>query len=99
MSQPNAMPTAIRSIAKTGVLEIDWDDDSRSVLSHEYLRVTCPCADCTGHTPDQAKVIVGKQDVRATLVELVGNYAIRIVFDDGHSTGIYTFEKLYRDMK
>ncbi|MDX8407895.1 MAG: DUF971 domain-containing protein [Mariprofundaceae bacterium] len=93
-----AMPTAIRNMRKDGRLEIDWDDGHHSIYSHEYLRVECPCAGCRGHTPDQAKAITGKENVRATRIELAGNYAIRIEFDDGHGTGLYIFSKLRNEM-
>ncbi|HKJ83814.1 MAG TPA: DUF971 domain-containing protein [Mariprofundaceae bacterium] len=88
------MPTAIRNYNKDGRLEIDWDDGHHSVYSHEHLRVTCPCADCRGHTPDQAKVITGKENVRITSIEPVGHYALQIAFDDGHDTGLYEFSEL-----
>jgi DUF971 family protein len=94
MSDTTAMPTAIRNISKDTRLEIDWDDGHQSSYSHEVLRVQCPCADCRGHTPDQAKVITGKENVHITNIELAGNYAVRIAFDDGHGTGLYTFELL-----
>jgi len=88
------IPIAIRNLHADAHLEIDWDDGQTSRYSHEYLRVQCPCAGCRGHTPDQAKVITGKQNVHISNIELVGNYAIRINFDDGHNTGLYTFTQL-----
>jgi len=91
-------PTAIRNFNADARLEIDWDDDSSSSYSHEVLRVQCPCADCRGHTPDQAKTITGKEDVRVVHIELVGNYAVRIEFDDGHNSGIYTFSQLRHEI-
>ncbi len=91
-------PTAIRNFNADARLEIDWDDDSSSSYSHEILRVKCPCADCRGHTPEQAKIITGKEDVSVTHLELVGNYALRIEFDDGHNTGLYTFTQLYNEI-
>jgi len=88
------IPTAIRNLHVDARLEIDWDDGHSSSYRHEYLRVQCPCAGCRGHTPDQAKTIVGKEDVRVSHIELIGNYAIRIEFDDDHNTGLYTFTQL-----
>lgn len=88
------MPTAIRNYNHDGRMEIDWSDGHRSHYNHENLRVHCPCADCRGHTPDQAKHITGKEDVRISRIEPVGNYAIKIVFDDGHETGLYNFTEL-----
>jgi len=93
-----AMPVAIRNMLKDSRLEIDWDDGHKSIYSHEFLRIECPCAGCRGHTPDQAKIITGKENVRASHIELTGNYAIRIEFDDGHSTGIFTFTKLRNEL-
>jgi len=98
MTQVGSTPIAIRNMLKTGIVEIDWDDGHKNEFTHDFLRVHCPCADCVGHTPAQAKVIVGKENVRATLIEQEGNYAIRIAFDDGHDTGIYTFDRLYAGM-
>ncbi|MDQ6965559.1 MAG: DUF971 domain-containing protein, partial [Mariprofundaceae bacterium] len=86
---PQTLPVAMRNYSTDGMLEIDWSDDHHSRYSHEWLRVECPCADCRGHTPEQAKVISGKQDVRISDVEPIGNYALRIGFDDGHNTGLY----------
>jgi len=91
---PQTPPVAMRNYGKDGFLEIDWSDGHQSRYSHEHLRVECPCADCRGHTPDQAKLITGKQDVRITQIEPVGNYALRIHFDDGHDTGLYEFSTL-----
>ncbi len=91
---PQTLPVAMRNYAVDGRLEIDWSDGHHSRYSHEWLRVECPCADCRGHTPDQAKIITGKQDVRITSIEPVGNYALRIAFDDGHDTGLYEFSSL-----
>jgi DUF971 family protein len=91
---PQTLPVAMRNYAADGYLEIDWSDGHQSRYSHEWLRVECPCAGCRGHTPEQAKVITGKQGVRITSIEPVGNYALRIGFDDGHNTGLYEFSGL-----
>jgi len=91
-------PTAIRNFNADARLEIDWDDGSSSCYAHEQLRVQCPCADCRGHTPDQAKIITGKEHVSVTHIELVGHYAVRIEFDDGHNTGLYTFSQLRNEI-
>jgi len=88
------MPTAIRNYNHDGRLEIDWSDGHQSHYSHEHLRVNCPCADCRGHTPAQAKTITGKEDIRIARIESVGNYALKIAFDDGHETGLYNFTEL-----
>ncbi len=91
---PQTLPTAIRNYQADGYLEINWSDGHRSRYSHEHLRVQCPCADCRGHTPEQAKVICGKENVRISSIDPVGNYALRISFDDGHDTGLYEFSEL-----
>jgi len=88
------MPTAIRNYNQDSRLEIDWSDAHRSVYSHESLRVNCPCAECRGHTPDQAKNITGKEKIHIVRIEPVGNYALKIAFDDGHETGLYNFTEL-----
>jgi len=95
---PQTLPVAMRNYSKDGILEIDWSDGHNSRYSHEWLRVQCPCADCRGHTPEQARVITGKQDVRITGIEPVGNYALRISFDDGHATGLYEFSGLRQNL-
>jgi len=96
MSQ--SMPTAIRSKREDKRLEIDWDDAHQSIYTHELLRVNCPCADCCGHTPDQAKIITGKENVHITHIEMMGNYALRIEFDDYHGTGLFTFTQLRNEI-
>jgi DUF971 family protein len=73
------------------IMEVDWADGHTSRLTFEYLRVECPCAECKGHTPDQAQVITGKEDVRIVDVAPVGNYAVQLHFSDGHNTGIFTW--------
>jgi len=91
---PQTLPVAMRNYNADGMLEIDWSDGHHSRYSHEWLRVQCPCADCRGHTPEQAKIITGKEQVRIGGIEPVGNYAFRISFDDGHNTGLYEFSGL-----
>ncbi len=89
-------PLEIRPLLQSRVMEIDWDDGHRSSLSFTLLRVECPCAECKGHTPDQARVIEGKEDVTLMDIQPVGNYAVQLHFSDGHGTGIYTWEYLRR---
>ena len=82
---------------KTGEkrLEVDFDDGARISYSAELLRVESPSADVQGHGPSQKQTIGGKRDVGITRLEPVGNYAVRIVFDDGHSTGLFSWQYLY----
>jgi len=91
---PQIQPVAMRNYSADGYLEIDWSDGHQSRYSHEWLRVQCPCANCRGHTPEQAKHITGKEDVRVSSIEAVGHYALSISFDDGHNTGLYEFPGL-----
>ncbi len=77
-------------------LEIEFDDGQRFSLSCEYLRVHSPSAEVTGHGPGQEVLQVGKENVGIDRIEAVGSYAVCLHFDDGHDTGIYTWETLYR---
>ena len=76
-------------------LEIDFDDGARFSLPAEFLRVVSPSAEVQGHSPDQRQTVPGKRHVGIQELEPVGNYAVRILFDDGHSTGIFTWKYLY----
>ena len=67
---------------------------NKSVMSAEFLRVNSPSAEVKGHSPAQKKTVSGKKDVSINSIELVGNYAIKLIFDDGHATGIYTWQYL-----
>ena len=88
-------PTNIKSRTQSRVLEVSFDDGSVFELPYEYLRVYSPSAEVRGHGPGQEQLQLGKHEVRITKVEPVGNYAVRLVFDDGHDTGLYTWAYLY----
>jgi len=88
-------PVEIRVYRAERRLEIDFDDGSTFDLPAELLRVESPSAEVQGHTPSQKVVVAGKKHVGIEAVEPVGNYAVRIVFDDGHDTGIYSWSYLY----
>jgi DUF971 family protein len=88
-------PTNIKSRTKSRVLEVSFDDGSVFELPFEYLRVYSPSAEVRGHGPGQEQLQVGKHEVGISRVEPVGNYAVRLVFDDGHDTGLYTWAYLY----
>jgi DUF971 family protein len=88
-------PTEIRLRGKSRVLEIAFDDGSRFELPYEYLRVYSPSAEVRGHGPGQETLQVGKQEVGIRAAEPVGNYAVKLVFDDGHDTGLYTWDYLH----
>jgi DUF971 family protein len=89
-------PEEIRLKRGGGAIDIRFDDGNRFELAAEFLRVESPSAEVKGHGPGQEVTVTGKQDVRITRLEPVGNYAIRIVFDDGHSTGLYSWSYLHR---
>ena len=88
-------PVEINLHQKSRVLEISYSDGERFELSYEFLRVFSPSAEVQGHGPGQGVLQVGKQDVKITHIEPVGHYAIQPSFDDGHDTGIYSWETLY----
>ncbi len=89
-------PTEIRLRKAEKVLEIDFDDGSRFALPAELLRVESPSAEVQGHVPSQKQVVAGRRHVGIMELEPVGNYAVRIKFDDLHDTGIYSWDYLYR---
>lgn len=92
------MPTPVEFRLKRAEkrLEVDFDDGTKYVLPAEYLRVESPSAEVQGHRPDQKKVVAGRRHVGILSIEPVGQYAIRITFDDRHDTGIYAWDELYR---
>lgn len=81
---------------RSRALEIEFDDGAHFSLSCEYLRVHSPSAEVQGHGPGQEVLQVGKENVSITRIDPVGSYAVCLHFDDGHDTGIYTWENLYR---
>jgi len=89
------VPTEIRVKQKEKRLEVDFDDGKSFSLTAELLRVESPSADVQGHGPSQKKTIAGRRHVGIMEVEPVGNYAIKIKFDDMHDTGIFSWETLY----
>ncbi|MBF0136129.1 MAG: DUF971 domain-containing protein [Magnetococcus sp. DMHC-1] len=89
------VPTELRQINKERLVRIVWNTGEQMELSMEFLRVVCPCADCRGHTPEQRKLIDGKQDVTITAITPVGRYAVKIAFSDNHDTGVYSWETLW----
>jgi DUF971 family protein len=87
-------PTEITLHQHSRELEIAFADGLRYRLSYEFLRVHSPSAEVRGHGPGQEVLQVGKQDVNVLGVEPVGSYAMKIMFDDGHDSGLYTWEYL-----
>ena len=88
-------PTEINLNRKTRMLTVSFNDGARFEMSCEYLRVHSPSAEVQGHGPGQGVLQVGKEAVNIDRIEQVGNYAVKPVFDDGHDTGIYSWDTLY----
>ena len=88
-------PTEIRLKREEKALEIDFEDGKSFRLPAELLRVESPSAEVQGHGPSQKTLVAGRRHVGIMAVEPVGNYAIRIKFDDMHDTGIYSWDTLY----
>lgn len=88
-------PVMIKLHQRSRLLEIEFEDGARFELSCEYLRVHSPSADVKGHGPGQATLQVGKENVNIQRIEPVGNYAVKLHFDDGHNTGLYSWQYLY----
>ena len=84
-------PTELRLSDGGRALTIAFDNGERHTLSAEHLRVESPSAEVQGHAPSQRQVQFGKRNVTITQIQPTGNYAVRLLFSDGHSTGIYTF--------
>ncbi len=91
MSKP---PKGIRVDQNRKNLTVVFDDDDHAVFSAEFLRVESPSAEVQGHHPSERRIIGGKRDVVIQALEPVGSYAIRIIFDDGHDTGLYSWDYL-----
>ena len=93
MSKP--IPTEINLNRKTRMLTVSFDDGERFEMSCEYLRVHSPSAEVQGHGPGQEVLQLDKEYVNIDQIEPVGNYAIKPHFDDGHDSGIFSWETLY----
>ena len=95
MSTP--WPTELRLAKDRRILTVAYEGGESFALPAEYLRVKSPSAEVQGHSPDERKTVPGKRDVMILEVQPVGNYAVRLVFDDLHSTGIFSWDYL-RDL-
>jgi DUF971 family protein len=93
MSAP--VPLEIRLRRQSRLLHVSFDDGSHFDLPFEYLRVHSPSAEVQGHGPGQEVLVTGKETVGISAVEPIGQYAVRLVFDDGHNTGLYTWPYLH----
>ena len=89
------LATEIKLRTRSRLLEVTFDDGSRFELPFEYLRVHSPSAEVKGHGPGQEVLVLGKKNVGIRSVEPVGQYAVKLVFDDGHDTGLYSWKYLY----
>lgn len=89
------LPTEIKLHQKSHLLEISFADGKTFQLPFEYLRVYSPSAEVRGHAPGEEILQVGKRAVEITKIEPVGNYAVQLVFSDGHDSGLYSWDYLY----
>ena len=89
-------PTELRVKRQERILEVSFDDGARFSLPAEYLRVMTPSAEDRGHGAGPGRTVYGKAKVGIADVQAVGRYAARIVFDDGHDTGLYSWDELHR---
>ena len=87
-------PTELRLAKDKKALVVTFDNGETHTLAAEYLRVVSPSAEVQGHSPDERKTVPGKRNVAILEVHPIGNYAVRLVFDDMHSTGIYSWDYL-----
>ncbi len=87
----NMIPTEIKLRKSSQLLVVTFDDGTSFDYTFEYLRVHSPSAEVKGHGPGQGTLQTGKENVAITAIEPIGNYAVRLVFDDGHDTGLYTW--------
>jgi DUF971 family protein len=88
-------PTELRLHKDRKALTVAFDSDESFELPAEYLRVRSPSAEVQGHSPSERRTVSGKQNVQILELLPVGNYAVRLVFDDMHSTGIFSWDYLF----
>jgi len=88
-------PTELRLAKDKKSLAVTFEGGASFTLAAEYLRVTSPSAEVQGHSPSERKTVPGKRNVAILEVQQIGNYAVRLVFDDMHSTGIYSWDYLF----
>ena len=86
-----AWPQEIRLLKDRRTLKVSFDNGETYALSAEYLRTHSPSAEVQGHAPEQRRTVAGKEEVRILKVEPVGNYAVKVLFDDMHETGIFSW--------
>ena len=93
--EPRPWPMEVRLQKDRRGLQVTFEDGASFTLPAEYLRIESPSAEVQGHGPDERKTVPGKREVEILEVLPVGHYAVRLVFDDMHSTGIYTWDYLH----
>lgn len=98
-NQYSPRPIDIRLHQASRLLEIKFDNNTECKLSTEFLRVYSPSAEVRGHGAGQETLQIGKEDVNISAIEPVGNYAVKLVFTDGHDTGLYSWDYLYEMAK
>lgn len=96
MTDPSLVPVEIRMHRKSRLLELVYENGESVNLAAEYLRVYSPSAEVQGHGPGQEVLQSGKLKVAITAIKPVGHYALQLVFDDGHDTGLYSWTYLYQ---
>lgn len=94
-TETKVYPTDIKLHRKSKRLEVAFDNGERFELPCEYLRVYSPSAEVRGHGPGQEVLQFGKKEVNIDAIEPVGQYAVKLIFDDGHDSGIYSWNVLY----
>ncbi len=93
--QNDLWPSEVRLSPDKRTLKIEFEGGASFDLSAEYLRVESPSAEVQGHSPAEKKTIAGKRNIRIMALEPVGNYALKLRFDDGHDTGIFTWRYFF----
>ncbi len=96
MAGESPWPTELRLNPEGDILTVAFDTGARFTLRAEYLRVESPSAEVRGHGAGPKTIVKGKQDVKINGLEPVGNYAVRIGFDDGHDSGLYSWTYLHQ---
>ena len=89
------IPTDIKLLKRTRALQVEFSDTTTFDLPAEYLRVFSPSAEVQGHGSGEGALVTGKEAVSIVKIEPIGRYAVRLIFDDGHDTGLYTWPILY----
>lgn len=95
MGVSSRVPVNIKLHRKSGLLALFYSGGNHLTLTAEFLRVYSPSAEVRGHGAGRGVLQVGKKNVQCIGVEAIGNYAIKLIFDDGHDSGIYTWDYLY----